>query len=288
MLRVELPIRRCEQPFDDLTVLALPCRSRQAAQPAGRVEIRHARALEEDLLDVGPGDQVRQGPEVGDRPQDPADHLARVAEGNLVPEMRAALVLVDRAMHLGLDLVEVAFRPEPPPLDADERIAADAVIGVGANGHRATAETRRRFPPPRARGADADGGNTLVASSATALAYGPYATRVPDQAAASTRGSCGRNTRLAGSKVRWISCSSSAFRNASRGARLIARWIAAPAFSARTSPTQPSKRVTPTGVAGATPMTSVASPTTARLMPYRLRPPRPTSSRRIARFSMTG
>src|SRR4051794_6908187 len=101
-------------------------------------------------------------------------------------------------MHLGLHLVEVTLGPEPPTLDPHKRITADAVVGVGADTHRATMDTRpRRLPdPPRARAGHGEGGTTFAASSATAFAYGPDATRVPDQAAASTRGSCGRNTRL--------------------------------------------------------------------------------------------
>jgi hypothetical protein len=39
MLRVELPIGWREQPLDDLAVLTLARRRRQAAQPARRVEI---------------------------------------------------------------------------------------------------------------------------------------------------------------------------------------------------------------------------------------------------------
>jgi hypothetical protein len=175
MLRVELPICWREQPFDYLAVLTLAGRRRQAAQPPRRVEIRHTRTLEEDLLDVGAGDQLRQRSEVGDRLQDPADHLARITEWYLVAEVRAALILVDGTMDLGLHLVEITLGSEPPSLDANEGIAADAVVGVGADSHRATTGTcpRRFAVPPFARAGDGDGGTTFVVSSATAFAYGP-------------------------------------------------------------------------------------------------------------------
>ena len=45
-----------------------------------------------------------------------------------VVPIESALAIASEA---GLDLVEIALRPEPPPLDADERIATDAVVGVG-------------------------------------------------------------------------------------------------------------------------------------------------------------
>jgi hypothetical protein len=86
--------------------------------------------------------------------------------------MRSALILVDGAMHLGLHLVEITLGPEPPSLDTDEGIAADAVVGVGADSHRVTMDTRpRRFADlPFACAGDGDGGTTFVASSATAFA----------------------------------------------------------------------------------------------------------------------
>ncbi len=52
----------------------------ETAQATGAVEVRDARALDEDLLDVAPGDQIGEGTEVGDRPQHPVGHLRRIDE----------------------------------------------------------------------------------------------------------------------------------------------------------------------------------------------------------------
>ena len=52
VLRVQLAFGRGEQPVDDLTVLVLGRRFGEAAQPPSPIEVRDARALDEDLFDV--------------------------------------------------------------------------------------------------------------------------------------------------------------------------------------------------------------------------------------------
>lgn len=66
MLRVELPVSGGEQALDDLTVLGLTGRGRKTSESPRGVEVRHARALDEDLLHVAPRDQVGERSEVGD------------------------------------------------------------------------------------------------------------------------------------------------------------------------------------------------------------------------------
>jgi hypothetical protein len=188
VLRVELAIGGRKQSLYDLTVLALAGRSGQPAKPARGIEVRDPGALEEDLLDIGTGDQLGQRTEIGDRPQDAADHLARVAEWNLVAEVGAALVLVHSAMNLSPHFVEITLGPEPTTLDPNEGVTPDAVVRVGTRGHRSMTGTRaRRLAAARDRLAVKARGAIFAANTATALAYGPLGTRVPDQAAASTR-----------------------------------------------------------------------------------------------------
>ena len=79
-------------------------------------------------------------------------------------------------------------------------------------GARATGRRRRRPPPPPR------------AIRPMASVKGPRATSVPAHAASSTRRHVGANHTAFGAKVRTSSCSSSARRNRSRGARLNTTW----------------------------------------------------------------
>ena len=178
MLGVELPVGHGQHALDDLPVLLLAGRHGEPAQAPGSVEVRHPRPLDEDLLDVAPGDQLGQGTEVGDRAQHPLDHLGRLDERELLAEQRDALVGVDRATDLGPDLVEVGLRAEPPALDPGVDVAPDDVVGVGAHA----------FLPHRVA---ADRDVTSCASDATAARNGPRPTSAPSHAAASTRASVG-------------------------------------------------------------------------------------------------
>jgi hypothetical protein len=63
--------------------------------------------------------------------------VAWVAERDLVSEVSPTLVLVDGMADFCAYLVQVALGPKTAALDADESIATDAVVRVGARGHRA-------------------------------------------------------------------------------------------------------------------------------------------------------
>ena len=75
-----------------------------------------------------------------------------VAERNLLAEPRAALVVVDRALDLGVHLGELPFRLQAAPLDAGDRVVPDDVVRVGPRRRRARS---RRHVEPRRRAADA-------------------------------------------------------------------------------------------------------------------------------------
>jgi hypothetical protein len=51
--------------------------------------------------------------------------------------MRSTLVLVDGVADLRSYLVQIALGPKTAPLDADERVATDAVVRIGTRRHRA-------------------------------------------------------------------------------------------------------------------------------------------------------
>ena len=59
-----------------------------------------------------------------------------VAERDLFAEPRPALVVVDRALDLGVHLGELALRLQSPTLDAGDRVVADHVVRVGSRRHR--------------------------------------------------------------------------------------------------------------------------------------------------------
>ena len=118
MLRVQLPLGRSEQPLEDLTVLVLGGGLRQSAQAPVRVEIRHARTLDEHLLDIASGEQLAERPELGDRPQHPVHHRVGITERDLVTHTRAPLILLDRALDLRTHLPQLKLRREAPAFDA--------------------------------------------------------------------------------------------------------------------------------------------------------------------------
>ncbi len=60
-----------------------------------------------------------------------ADGRVEVDERHFIAEVRAALVVVDRAPDLDAHLVEIALRTEPTALDPREDVAADDVVCVG-------------------------------------------------------------------------------------------------------------------------------------------------------------
>src|SRR6266540_2359671 len=171
-----------EVPLDDLAILALGGRSGQAAEPARAVEIRDAGTLDENLLDIASGNEVRQRAEVGDRAQHAIDHPAGVAERHLVAEVGAPLVVVDGSMYFTADLIEIAFGTQAALLNSREHVAADGAVRIAGCGHRAPTVRRRREPSRPARVEPLpDGAPSTVARPANAFVKGPDATRSPAQ-----------------------------------------------------------------------------------------------------------
>ena len=193
MLGVELAIGHREHALDDLPVLLLAGGHGEPPQAPGSVEVRHPCTLDEDLLDITPGDQLRQGTEVRNGAQHPLGHLGRLDERELLTEQRDALIRVDRPTDLGPDLVEVRLRAEPAALDPRVDVAPDDVVGVGAHAFLL------RF------GVAARSDVSSCASDATAARNGPRPTSSPSHAAASTRASVGSQVIDCGRSVRTIS-----------------------------------------------------------------------------------
>jgi hypothetical protein len=146
MLRVQLSFSRRKQTVDDLAILALGRRLGQAAQPSVGIEIRDTRTFDEHFFDVSPSEQLTEGTEVGDRSQDAAGHLRRIAQRDLVTEPGASLIVVDRTLDLDLDLGDLRRGLQPSPLDARDRIAPDDLVGVGTGDHDARSSAGRVAP----------------------------------------------------------------------------------------------------------------------------------------------
>ena len=75
-----MSIRIGKQPIDHLTVLNLGCWRLDGSQVAAPVDVGHTRSLNEDLLNVGPGEDLRQRSKVGNGPDHSPDHLRGVVE----------------------------------------------------------------------------------------------------------------------------------------------------------------------------------------------------------------
>ena len=263
MLRAEMAIGRREQPVDDAPVLLLRRRHREPPQPARGVEIRHPSALDEDLFDIGPRQELGERPEVGDRAHDALHHRVGRAERERQPESRIAFVVVDGAAHLTAHVFEIAVGTQPARLDARERGDANHLVRAAIVGHN-------RSPDANAGVGSA---TTSVATSRTARAKAPRRTRPPDQAASSTRRSAGTNTNDSGRTQPKISAWISPRRKALAGARFTTTWSPASGANGSTSASQATNRAMPTGEGDAMPTSTSASETTARAIPCRDRSP---------------
>ena len=150
MFRVELALGHGEQTIEDLAVLVLGRRLGQAVQPSGGVEIRHAGALDEDLLHVGARQQVGERAQIRDRPQHAMHHRGGVTERNLLTRPRLAFVVLDRALDLGVHFGQLLLRLQPAPFDAGDHIVPNDVVGVGT-GHAGERVSRCHFQSARRR-----------------------------------------------------------------------------------------------------------------------------------------
>src|SRR5262249_32353823 len=137
---------------------------------------------------VPPREQLRERAEVGDGAQHAVPHDVGRDERERVAEPRPRLVVRDRALDLGADLLEVAVGAQTAALDARHRVEPDDVVGVDR--HAALRIRRLRAPlRPWSRA----GAVMADAIPSTAATNGPRRTSAPSHDASSTRASDGTN-----------------------------------------------------------------------------------------------
>ena len=240
VLRVQLAVGRGEQPLDDTAVLGLAGGHRQPAESARSVEVGDARALEEDLLDVAPCEQLGERAEVGDRSQQLLDDGVGIGERPGLAEVGPLLVGGDRLAHLGPHLLRVGVGAQPSAFESVEHVGADRVVRA-AGGSNLSRDRHDR--PPRRRRARRRPVSpaSRAASTATDRAKGPSPTTTPSQAASPTRGSSGSTWTDEMPSSAPTSARNSATRNRSCGARFTTTclcWRGVPA----SSPSAPAAR----------------------------------------------
>jgi hypothetical protein len=130
MFRVQLPLGCRKQTVDDEPVLQFRCRLGETTEVPGRIEIRDACAFDEHLLDIAPGEQLAQRPEVRDRAEDAFHHLVAIGERALVTRARSPLVCVDRTFDLMTHFAKLRGGLEPPLFDRNQRVPSDRFVRV--------------------------------------------------------------------------------------------------------------------------------------------------------------